>query len=67
MFVYDADLGWDAATVFESLGEAVTRCSDLDSLVAEIATMAMPGDSVVVMSNGGFGGIQTKLLEALAD
>ena len=66
VFVYDADLDWDAAAVFAALGEGVTRCSDLDTLVTAIAAMAAPDDSVVVMSNGGFGGIHSKLLEALA-
>ncbi|MES1949489.1 UDP-N-acetylmuramate:L-alanyl-gamma-D-glutamyl-meso-diaminopimelate ligase [Salinisphaera sp. S4-8] len=66
VFVYDADLDWDAATVFASLGDRMTRCGDLDALVAAVAATAMPGDCVVVMSNGGFGGIHGKLLSALA-
>jgi len=66
VFVYDADLDWDTAAVFEPLGEALTRSSDLDALVADVVAMAAPGDSVVVMSNGGFGGIHSKLLDALA-
>ncbi|MES1946765.1 UDP-N-acetylmuramate:L-alanyl- gamma-D-glutamyl-meso-diamino pimelate ligase [Salinisphaera sp. C84B14] len=66
VFVYDADLDWNAAEVFAGLGEGVTRCSDLDTLVTAIAAMAAPDDSVVVMSNGGFGGIHARLLEALA-
>jgi UDP-N-acetylmuramate: L-alanyl-gamma-D-glutamyl-meso-diaminopimelate ligase len=37
----------------------------LDRLVADIASRAKPGDHVLVMSNGGFGGIHEKLLAAL--
>jgi len=66
VFVYDADLDWDAAAVFENLGEGLTRRSDLEELVADVAAAAKPGDTVVVMSNGGFGGIHGKLLAALA-
>jgi UDP-N-acetylmuramate: L-alanyl-gamma-D-glutamyl-meso-diaminopimelate ligase len=65
VFVYDADLDWDAASVFEVLGDASTQRSDLDALVADVAEVARPGDTVIVMSNGGFGGIHGKLLSAL--
>ncbi len=37
----------------------------VDALVAEIARDARPGDQVLVMSNGGFGGIHARLLAAL--
>jgi UDP-N-acetylmuramate: L-alanyl-gamma-D-glutamyl-meso-diaminopimelate ligase len=37
----------------------------VDKLVAEVAKAAMPGDHVLCMSNGGFGGIHAKLLAAL--
>ncbi len=40
--------------------------SDLAALVQAIAREAKPGDHVLVMSNGGFGGIHDKLLSALA-
>jgi UDP-N-acetylmuramate: L-alanyl-gamma-D-glutamyl-meso-diaminopimelate ligase len=35
-------------------------------LVAQVAASARPGDQLLVMSNGGFGGIHDKLLRALA-
>ncbi|NLF53790.1 MAG: UDP-N-acetylmuramate:L-alanyl-gamma-D-glutamyl-meso-diaminopimelate ligase, partial [Thauera phenolivorans] len=42
-------------------------CSDsLEDVVAEVAAQARAGDHVLVMSNGGFGGIHQKLLDALA-
>jgi UDP-N-acetylmuramate: L-alanyl-gamma-D-glutamyl-meso-diaminopimelate ligase len=65
-FCYTANLGWDAAAALAPLG-ARARCSvDLDALVAAIVREARRGDSVVVMSNGGFGGIREKLIGALA-
>jgi UDP-N-acetylmuramate: L-alanyl-gamma-D-glutamyl-meso-diaminopimelate ligase len=40
-------------------------CDDIDALVAALVAEARPGDRLVVMSNGGFGGIHEKLLTAL--
>jgi UDP-N-acetylmuramate: L-alanyl-gamma-D-glutamyl-meso-diaminopimelate ligase len=39
----------------------------IDGIVEAVAREALPGDLVVIMSNGGFGGIHRKLLAALAD
>jgi UDP-N-acetylmuramate: L-alanyl-gamma-D-glutamyl-meso-diaminopimelate ligase len=65
IYVYSAGLGWDAAAVFGPLG-ARARCEEsLDALVAAVAAEARPGDHVLVMSNGGFGGIHEKLLGRL--
>ena len=59
-------LGWDPATVLASLGSRLQAHTQLDALVLALATQARSGDQIVVMSNGGFGGVHTKLLEALA-
>jgi UDP-N-acetylmuramate: L-alanyl-gamma-D-glutamyl-meso-diaminopimelate ligase len=65
VFVYTAGLGWDAAAALRPLG-AKARCDEqLESLVAAVAAEARAGDRVLVMSNGGFGGIHEKLLAAL--
>ncbi len=65
VYVHDVGLSWDAAAVFAPLG-ARARCEpDLPALVAAIAAEARDGDHILVMSNGGFGGIQQKLLAAL--
>jgi UDP-N-acetylmuramate: L-alanyl-gamma-D-glutamyl-meso-diaminopimelate ligase len=40
-------------------------CHDFDAMVAAIAKEAHPGDVILVMSNGGFNGIQEKLLAKL--
>jgi UDP-N-acetylmuramate: L-alanyl-gamma-D-glutamyl-meso-diaminopimelate ligase len=65
VYVYTAGLGWDAASVFAPLGSGARCLEDLDALVRAVAADARPGDSVLIMSNGGFGGIQSKLLERL--
>jgi UDP-N-acetylmuramate: L-alanyl-gamma-D-glutamyl-meso-diaminopimelate ligase len=59
-------LGWDPAEVLASLGPRLQAHHELEALVAALVAQARPGDHIVVMSNGGFGGIHTKLLEALA-
>jgi len=66
VFVYSANLGWDAEAVFRPLGERCRCIGSIESLVAEIAAEARDGDQVLVMSNGAFGGIHDKLLGALA-
>lgn len=59
-------LGWDPAQVLAPLGERAFTHSDLDALVKSITQQARPGDSVLVMSNGSFGGIHQKILDRLA-
>jgi UDP-N-acetylmuramate: L-alanyl-gamma-D-glutamyl-meso-diaminopimelate ligase len=65
VFCYTAGLGWDAAAALAPLGARARPVGELEALVAAIAREARPGDQVVVMSNGGFGGIHAKLLAAL--
>ncbi|MDO8958457.1 MAG: UDP-N-acetylmuramate:L-alanyl-gamma-D-glutamyl-meso-diaminopimelate ligase [Rhodocyclaceae bacterium] len=65
VFCYGANLGWDAAAALAPLSGKATVTDDLSDLVARIAAVAAPGDHVLVMSNGGFGGIHDKLLAAL--
>lgn len=57
----------DAAEALAPLGEKAKVSGDLDGLVAQVAGEARTGDHILVMSNGGFGGIHGKLLAALAD
>lgn len=66
VFCYAANLGWNADEALAPLGGKATVSNDLDELVGWIAGEALPGDLVLVMSNGGFGGIHAKLLEALS-
>jgi UDP-N-acetylmuramate: L-alanyl-gamma-D-glutamyl-meso-diaminopimelate ligase len=65
VYCYSANLGWNPAGALAPLGAKAICHDDLDALVAAIATAAKPGDQILVMSNGGFGGIHQKLLERL--
>ena len=65
VFCYGANLGWDARGALAPLGEKVVVKDDLNELIEAIATAARSGDHVLVMSNGGFGGIHEKLLNRL--
>jgi UDP-N-acetylmuramate: L-alanyl-gamma-D-glutamyl-meso-diaminopimelate ligase len=60
------DLGWDADEVVATLGSKGRLARSVDELVRELAGSATAGDQVLIMSNGGFGGLHGKLLEALA-
>ena len=59
-------LGWSLADALAPLGDRAKAFDDIDALVAAIVRDARPGDLVLAMSNGGFGGIHQKLLDALA-
>jgi len=66
VFCYAGNLGWDAGEALAPTGNKATVFDHLDALVEAIAAEARDGDEVLVMSNGGFGGIHGKLLAALA-
>lgn len=65
VYCYTANLDWDAAGALAPLGKQARVESNLESLVQTLVTEASPGDHILVMSNGGFGGIHFRLLEAL--
>ena len=48
------------------MGKQAVVCDTIDALVAAVVKAARPGDHVLCMSNGGFGGVHAKLLAALA-
>ena len=58
-------LSWDAREALAPLGEQGLVGADVEDLVAMVRRAARPGDQVLCMSNGGFGGIHEKLLDAL--
>jgi UDP-N-acetylmuramate: L-alanyl-gamma-D-glutamyl-meso-diaminopimelate ligase len=66
VYVYSAGLAWDARALFAPLGERARCEDDLKTLVEAVAGEAREGDHVLVMSNGGFGGIHGKLLDRLS-
>lgn len=59
--------GWSMADLVTRLSQPASVSYDIDELLARLLTMAQPGDSIVIMSNGAFGGIHTKLLAALTE
>lgn len=66
VYCYGAQLGWDAAGALAALGDRTRVEDDLERLVAGVVAEARAGDQILVMSNGGFGGIHARLLEKLA-
>jgi UDP-N-acetylmuramate: L-alanyl-gamma-D-glutamyl-meso-diaminopimelate ligase len=59
------DLGWDVQAVIAALGKRGHLRRDLDALSADLLATVRPGDHVLVMSNGSFGGLHGRLLTAL--
>ena len=66
VYCYSGGLGWSPADALASLGAKASVCDDLSRLVEDIAAATRAGDHVLIMSNGGFGGIHDKLLSRLA-
>ncbi|MBA4108098.1 MAG: UDP-N-acetylmuramate:L-alanyl-gamma-D-glutamyl-meso-diaminopimelate ligase [Leptothrix sp. (in: Bacteria)] len=66
-FCHSGGLGWDAAEALAPMGDRAVVVDNIDTLVAKVVKVAKPGDQILCMSNGGFGGIHGKLLKALAD
>jgi UDP-N-acetylmuramate: L-alanyl-gamma-D-glutamyl-meso-diaminopimelate ligase len=65
VFCYQANLGWDAGAALAPIANKTQVHDDLTQLILAIKQVATAGDHVLVMSNGGFGGIHQKLLDAL--
>ena len=65
-FCHSGGLGWDAAQALAPMGQLAVVSDKIDDLVQRVVAAARPGDHVLCMSNGGFGGIHAKLLDALA-
>jgi UDP-N-acetylmuramate: L-alanyl-gamma-D-glutamyl-meso-diaminopimelate ligase len=66
VFCYGENLGWDIEAALQPLGKKSQVFMDLENLITAIAKVAQPSDHILVMSNGGFGGIHQKLLDVLA-
>ena len=65
-FCHAGDLSWDAVQALVPMGDRAVVAKSIDELVERIVATARAGDHVLCMSNGGFGGIHKKLLDALA-
>jgi UDP-N-acetylmuramate: L-alanyl-gamma-D-glutamyl-meso-diaminopimelate ligase len=64
-FCHQGQLGWDAREALAPMGAQAQVADSIDALVAAVVRAARPGDHVLCMSNGGFGGVHDKLLAAL--
>ncbi len=64
---YTAGIQWDVRDTLASLGERLHAQSDLGALVNTVVNTVKPGDWVVAMSNGSFGGVHQQLLDALKE
>jgi UDP-N-acetylmuramate: L-alanyl-gamma-D-glutamyl-meso-diaminopimelate ligase len=64
-FCHQGNLGWDAGEALSPMGDKAIVTDTIDALVAAVSRAARPGDHVLCMSNGGFGGVHDKLLAAL--
>lgn len=66
VFCYSADLGWDPHVALAPLGARASIEGNMERLIGAIVNEVRPGDHVLVMSNGGFGGIHERLLAELS-
>ncbi len=64
-FYRPPDLGWDLTGAVAAMGARAHFADSVESLAAGLAAQARPGDHILIMSNGGFGGLHEKLLAAL--
>ncbi|WP_294770778.1 UDP-N-acetylmuramate:L-alanyl-gamma-D-glutamyl-meso-diaminopimelate ligase [uncultured Rhodoferax sp.] len=64
-FCHSGGLDWDAAEALAPLGARAVVSDNITTLAEQVAAQARPGDHILCMSNGGFGGIHTKLLDLL--
>jgi UDP-N-acetylmuramate: L-alanyl-gamma-D-glutamyl-meso-diaminopimelate ligase len=65
-FLHSPGLGWDLAKAVASLGKRARFAADVDALAKDLAAECRAGDQVLIMSNGGFGGLHEKLLAELS-
>ena len=64
-FCHTGGLDWDAAAALAPLGAHAQVAASVDEIVRQVIAAARPGDHLLCMSNGGFGGVHTKLMEEL--
>ncbi len=66
-FCHSGGLGWDPREPLAPMGERALVAGSIDELLQQVLQAARPGDHVLCMSNGGFGGFHGRLLDALAN
>ena len=68
VFLYQPDnIDWSVADIAEQCNQPAYTSNSVDTIVDMVIERSMPGDQILVMSNGGFEGIQEKLLAKLAE
>jgi UDP-N-acetylmuramate: L-alanyl-gamma-D-glutamyl-meso-diaminopimelate ligase len=65
-FYVPPDLGWELEGAARPLGARAHFAADIGDLLERLQPGLKSGDHVLIMSNGGFGGLHARLLEALA-
>ncbi|MCH8256860.1 MAG: UDP-N-acetylmuramate:L-alanyl-gamma-D-glutamyl-meso-diaminopimelate ligase [Proteobacteria bacterium] len=66
IFVFGArDMSWDPQFLVDELGVKCRVCATVDAIVDFVTQIARPGDHIVIMSNGAFANIHSRLLNAL--
>ena len=65
VFCHSGGLGWDPREPLAVLGTRAQVADSIEELLKQVMQAVLPGDTIVCMSNGGFGGIHGKLLTAL--
>ena len=66
-FCHSGGLDWDATAALAPLGAQAQVAGDIDTLVAQVLAVVQPGDHLLCMSNGGFGGVHARLLQELSN
>jgi UDP-N-acetylmuramate: L-alanyl-gamma-D-glutamyl-meso-diaminopimelate ligase len=64
-FCHSGGLDWDAHDALQTMGTRAQVASSIEQVLSQVVHAARAGDHIVCMSNGGFGGIHTKLIDAL--
>jgi UDP-N-acetylmuramate: L-alanyl-gamma-D-glutamyl-meso-diaminopimelate ligase len=65
VYAYSGGLGWNVGDSLQALGNRAANFADIDALTTAVIADARPGDHILIMSNGGFGGIHQRLLDQL--
>ena len=65
-FCHSGGLDWNASEALAPMGARAIVCASIPELVNAVVAQARPGDHLLCMSNGGFGGVHSQLLQALA-
>ena len=65
VYSYSGGLGWSVAESLQVLGARAGDFADIDALATAVVSEAKAGDHILIMSNGGFANIHSRLLDAL--